>query len=110
MTDIPTVVWNDGVDPHRVSAARKGHRVIGWLEEMRPLISRKAYLGYRGWHVAKGLALQQPLLAMKYYLVALFNGCYGPKLAIAVLMQITLPDDYYRRFSDFIIGFSRRKV
>jgi glycosyltransferase involved in cell wall biosynthesis len=110
MTDTPTVIWNDGVDPNRVSAARKGHRVSGWLEEMRPLISRKAYLGYRGWHVAKGLAPTQPLLAMKYYLVAISSGCYGAKLAIAILMQIALPDAYYRRLSDFLIGFVRQKV
>ncbi|MBZ5763441.1 glycosyltransferase [Rhizobium sp. VS19-DR104.2] len=110
MTETPTVVWNDAVDPKRVSAARKGHRIIGWLEEMKPLISRKAYLGYRGWHVAKGLAPQQPSLAMRYYLSALFSGCYGPKLAFAVLLQIALPDEYYRRFSDLVIGLARRNV
>lgn len=110
MTDEPTVIWNDIVDPNRVSAARKGHRVIEWLEEMKPYISRRAYLGYRGWHVAKGLAPTNPLLAMKYYCVALTNKCYTPKLALAVLLQISLPGRYYRKLSDFVISRARKPL
>lgn len=110
MLETPTVIWNDVEDPKRVSASRKGNRVIGWLEEMKPLISRKAYLGYRGWHVAKGLAPRQPVLALTYYFTALINGCYGPKLAMVVMLQIVLPVHSYRRFSDFVIGFTRREA
>jgi len=104
MSGEPSVIWNDVFDPARVSAARKGHRVVEWLEEMRPVISRKAYLGYRGWHVAKGIAPQKPLLAMYYYFLALFSGCYRPKLAVAVLLQIVLPTNIYRNVADKIVG------
>ncbi|WFU07159.1 glycosyltransferase (plasmid) [Rhizobium sp. CB3171] len=106
----PTVIWRDIEDPRRVSASRKGARVVGWLEEMRPLISRKAYLGYRGWHVAKGIAPSSPLRACNYYLIALLSGCYRPKLALAILMQIALPERIYRRFSDIIISVFRRNA
>lgn len=110
MADKPSVVWNDIYDPARVSAARKGDRVTGWLEEMRPVISRKAYFGYRGWHVAKGVAPKQPLKAVIYYLHALFIGCYRPKLAAAVFLQIVLPTDIYRRFADRVVNISSRSI
>ncbi|SEK90493.1 glycosyltransferase family 2 protein [Xaviernesmea oryzae] len=108
MTERPTVVWNDIADPGRVSASRKGNRVMGWLEEMKPFISRRAYLGYRGWHVAKGLAPTNPLLAIKYYFIALTSGCYSPKLALAVFLQIVMPESLYRQFSDFVIDRARQ--
>lgn len=104
MSQQASVIWNDVFDPARVSSARKGHRVIDWLEEMKPLISNKAYLGYRGWHVAKGIAPQKPLLAIYYYFQALFKGCYRPKLAVAVLLQIILPTTLYRNVADRIVG------
>lgn len=106
----PSVVWSDVFDPARVSSARKGSRVIGWLEEMRPFISRKAYLGYRGWHVAKGIAPSKPLRALYYYFVALVSGCYRPKLGIAVLLQIILPTHLYRRVADRIVHLSGRPI
>jgi glycosyltransferase involved in cell wall biosynthesis len=99
-----SVIWNDAFDPARVSSARKGHRVIDWLEEMKPFISTKAYLGYRGWHVAKGIAPKNPLLAIYYYFQALLKGCYRPKLAVAVLLQIVLPTTLYRNVADRIVG------
>ncbi len=110
MATEPSVVWSDVYDPARVSSARKGSRVIGWLEEMRPFISRKAYLGYRGWHVAKGIAPSKPLRALYYYFVALVSGCYRPKLGIAVLLQIILPTHLYRRVADRIVHLSGRPI
>lgn len=100
MASAPSVIWNDEFDPTRVSAARKGHRVISWLEEMKPLISERAYLGYRGWHVAKGIAPQKPLLAARYYLGAVFSGCYSFKLSAVILMQIAFPTSFYRNLAD----------
>ena len=108
MSKTPTVIWNDMFDPARVSANRKGHRVVDWLEEMRPIVSEKAYLGYRGWHVAKGIAPSQPLLAMRYYATAVVKGCYRPKLAIAILLQIVLPTNLYRSLSDRVVSVMGR--
>jgi len=104
MAKAPSVIWNDVFDPARVSAARKGHRVIDWLEEMKPIVSEKAYLGYRGWHVAKGIAPSRPFLACKYFAVAVMKGCYRPKLAIAILLQIVLPTSLYRFLSDKVVS------
>ena len=110
MTRSPSVIWLDHFDPRRVSSARKGGLMVDWLQEMRSLISRKAYLGYRGWHVAKGVARTQPFTALFYYLHALVSGCYRPKLALAVLLQIILPTHLYRRVADRIVHLSGRPI
>lgn len=110
MAPAPTVVWNDVYDPNRVSSARKGDRVIGWLEDMKPVISKRAYIGYRGWHVAKGLAPKDPVRAALYYIHALVMGCYRPKLAAAILLQIILPTAVYRKIADRYVNLSSRSI
>lgn len=106
----PAVIWSDDFDPKRVSSSRKGQKVVGWLDEMRPYISERAYLGYRGWHVAKGVFVTNPLKAVYYYSTALWKGCYRPKLALTVLLQIVLPVAVYRRVADAVIGTFRNPL
>jgi hypothetical protein len=106
MAEAPGAVWKDHFDPNRASAGRSTERLMHWLEKMQPRISRKAYLGGRGWAVAKGVALTHPLRAFSYYLKAVFAGCYRPGLAVIVFLQIFLPDRAYRALADRAIGRS----
>jgi glycosyltransferase involved in cell wall biosynthesis len=103
MAPQPGAIWNDAFDPRRVSAARKGALLLPWIEEMRPLISSKAYHGYRGWHIAKGVAKTSKTRALGLYLEALMHFCYTPPLASVVFFQIFVPDGLYRRFSDVVV-------
>ncbi len=107
MAEAPGAVWNDHFDPSRQSAGRSTERLAQWLEAMKPRIPRQAYLGGRGWAVAKGVALDNPFRAFAYYLSALFAGCYGPGLAAVVFLQIFLPDRLYRAVADGAIGWLR---
>ena len=107
MAEAPGAVWKDHFDPNRQSAGRSTHRLALWLEAMRPRIPRKAYLGGRGWAVAKGVALDNPFRALSYYMNALFAGCYSPDLAAVVFLQIFLPDKLYRAVADGAIGWLR---
>ncbi len=102
-------IWEDTARPDRVSAGRKGVLLIDWLERLRPVISRKAYLGYRGWAIAKGLAGRQPATALKYYLAALFHGCYRPRLAVVVFAQIFVSDRMYRAAANSVIRWRNRR-
>jgi glycosyltransferase involved in cell wall biosynthesis len=97
-------VWKDHFDPGRSSAGRSTARMAQWLETLRPRIPRKAYLGGRGWAVAKGVAVTRPWTAFGYYLRAVLAGCYAPKLAVIVLLQIFLPDRLYRAVADQAVG------
>lgn len=107
MAEAPGAIWKDYFDPNRLSAGRSTQRLEQWLETMKPRLSRKAYLGGRGWAVAKGVAPKNPFRALGYYLSALFSGCYGPGLAGIVFLQIFLPDRVYRALADGAIGWLR---
>jgi glycosyltransferase involved in cell wall biosynthesis len=104
MAGSPGAVWRDQYDPKRLSAGRKGHESTQWLEDLRPHVPEDAYFGYRGWHVAKGLASSDPLGALRLYFTALRHGSYSPKLAATVLLQIFCPDWLYRRIADCFIS------
>lgn len=104
MADEPGAVWKDIPDPNRSSAGRKGARLIGWIEQLKPYIPAKAYYGGRGWAIAKGVAATDRWKALRLYLTALVHGCYAPKLAAVIFLQIFLSDRAYRRLADRAIG------
>ena len=107
MAETAGAVWKDRFDPNRQSAGRSTARLAGWLETMKPRIPAKAYRGGRGWAVAKGVATKNPLRALGMYLNAVAHGCYGPGLAVIVLLQIFLPDRLYRAIADGSIAWLR---
>jgi glycosyltransferase involved in cell wall biosynthesis len=110
MAEEPGAICEDVADPTRVSQGRKGARLIGWLDEMRPQIPSRAYHGCRGWTIAKGIAPTSPLRAFALYLNAVLRGCYRPKLAAVVFVQVFVPDALYRRMADRVITAMGRRV
>jgi len=113
MAEKAGAIWHDLPDPHRSSAGRDGTSLLPWLEQLRPQIPPRAYHGYRGWPIAKVMAATHPGRALGLYLAALFHGCYRPRLAAIVFLQIFLPDRLYRRIADRAIAgmamFTKRK-
>ena len=105
MAQEPGGVWNDHYDPHRLSAGRARARLEDWLNGIAPRIPRKAWLGGRGWAVAKGVVTSDPLRALRYYLSAVFAGCYRPRLAAIVFLQIFLPARIYRAVADSAVSW-----
>jgi len=104
MAEGPGAVWEDTFNPNRASAGRKGARLADWLENMRPCIPSRAYYGGRGWLIAKGVAPTDKVAALKLYLGAVVRGCYAPKLAATIFLQIFCPDRMYRRIADGVIA------
>jgi glycosyltransferase involved in cell wall biosynthesis len=107
MAERPGAIWEDTHRADRVSSGRKGPLLIDWLTHLRPIISRKAYLGYRGWAIAKGLVATNPTKALRYYAVALLSLCYTPGLAAIIFAQIFLSDGLYRKAAN---GFIRWRM
>ena len=103
------VVWFDGPDPNRLSNTHLNSERIRWLDDLRPAIPRAAYLGYRGWHLAKVMFRTRPLKALSLYCCAVLHGAYSPRLAVVILAQIVVPDALYRDIADFIIGRNMRR-
>jgi glycosyltransferase involved in cell wall biosynthesis len=100
MIEQPGAIWDDSPNPNRTSAGRKNARLIPWLEQMKPNIPARAYYGCRGWSIAKGIVANEPLRALRYYLSAVLRGCYNPRLAAIIFLQIFLSDAVYRRVAD----------
>jgi glycosyltransferase involved in cell wall biosynthesis len=108
MIEAPGAVWDDAPNPNRTSSGRKNARLIPWLEEMKSKIPARAYYGCRGWSIAKGIVASDPLKALRYYLSAVLRGCYNPRLAAVIFLQIFLPDSLYRRMADRAIPVAAR--
>ena len=110
MSEEPAAVWRDAFNPNRASAGRKGAQLIGWLEILRPQIPDEAYRGGRGWTVAKGVASKSVARALGLYLAAVMRGCYRPKLAAIVFLQIFISDRLYRWIADNVVARHRGDV
>jgi glycosyltransferase involved in cell wall biosynthesis len=110
MSEEPAAVWRDAFNPNRASAGRKGAYLIGWLEILRPQIPDEAYRGGRGWTVAKGVVTSNFFRALGLYLGAVIRGCYRPKLAGIVFLQIFFSDRFYRWIADTFVARHRGAV
>lgn len=99
----PGAIWKDQVGTGRISSGKYTNARLQWLERIRPLITQKAYLSDLGWPIAKYLSQDGHWFrAYKFYFRALFFGCYSPKMAIVVFLQILLRKKAYRAFSDLL--------
>ena len=107
MLEAPGAVWNDGFDPNRLSASTSGDELSAWLGRLRSEIPARAWHGARGWAYAKLIVRQRPLLALGLYLQAVLRGCYRPRLAATIFLQIFLGPAAYRRFADCGISWLR---
>jgi hypothetical protein len=78
-----------------------------WLETMKPVMPLRAWHGGRGWAYAKLVSHESLRKALGLYLTALWHGCYAPRLAFVILLQILLSDAVYRRLADRAISWLR---
>jgi hypothetical protein len=82
----------------RLSRLGDWQAVLGWLDRTRPLLSDRAYLAYRGWHVARLAAdARQYGTAFRFYGAALSKGALAPSLAAKALAQILVRRTIYAR-------------
>jgi glycosyltransferase involved in cell wall biosynthesis len=109
MADAAGVVWSDDLDHERLSDIRQPLGDLKWLEDLRSDIPSRAYHGYKGWHQAKSLMQTAPLRALGLYFKAALRGAYSPRFAMVVLLQIVVPNHYYRVLSDVWIRRRTRK-
>ncbi|WP_313807545.1 glycosyltransferase family 2 protein [Sphingobium sp.] len=106
MTERPGTIWADRQAGDRLSQVRGSIGSLGWLKDLKPHISSRAFSGYMGWHAAKSIWPTSRRQAIRYYLEAVCRGAFGPRMAATVLLQIIVPDPVYRRMSDRLIDLS----
>jgi glycosyltransferase involved in cell wall biosynthesis len=104
MLEQPGAVVRDHSSAGRVSSSTDVDNLTAWLERIRPHLTERAFLAYRGWHLAKVLARQEQMPAgLRHFVRALLAGAYSPRFSIAVLLQIVLPPAPYRSLADKLV-------
>jgi glycosyltransferase involved in cell wall biosynthesis len=104
MAPDPRVIMRDVRDPGRITADPPYRPMLQWLEQARPLLTRKAYYAYRGWHIARLASSVSVRLAIRLYLDALVRGALPLKLAVVALAQIVIPRERYRELANRIVS------
>jgi hypothetical protein len=67
-------------------------------------MTRRAWHGARGWAYAKLVARESGRLhALPLTLFAILRGCYSPRLAAVVFLQVMLDARQYRALADHAI-------
>jgi glycosyltransferase involved in cell wall biosynthesis len=107
MLEAPGAVWTDTFDPGRLSASKGGDELGAWLDRLKSEIPARAWHGARGWAYAKLIVRHHPFAALGLYLNALLKGCYRPRLAVTIFLQIFLGPAAYRRLADLGIAWLR---
>ena len=83
------VIVADDETGDRLSRSYDWIATLAWLDRIRPLISRKSYLAYRGWHIAKMAADSGYFSkALRFYAAAFARGAFAPVWAVVVLLEV----------------------
>jgi glycosyltransferase involved in cell wall biosynthesis len=84
-----SVIMTDDETGERLSRSQDWVAALAWLDRIRPTISERAFLAFRGWHVARMAAdAGQYATALRFYSAALVRGVLPPPLAAKALAQI----------------------
>jgi len=106
----PGAVWNDIKNASRISARTDPNIRMKWATEERHLLTDKAYIGFRGWRVAKAYAEHGRVLkGVALWTSAAISGAYAPRHALIVLLQILLANGWYRKTADLQIKHLSKK-
>jgi hypothetical protein len=94
-----SVIMRDDETGERLSRSNDWVAALVWLDRVCPTISRRAYLAYRGWHVARMAAdAGNYVTALRYFVMALARGALPPQLAGKALIQVLVRRSVYARF------------
>jgi glycosyltransferase involved in cell wall biosynthesis len=89
MLEKSAVILLDDDTGDRLSRSKDWCAALEWLYKVRPLMSRRAFLAYRGWHIGRMAAASgYPLKALRFYTEAFTRGAFTPIVAGRALAQI----------------------
>lgn len=93
-------VMNDNETGARLSRSGDWQAALAWLERTKSALTHRAYLAYRGTHIARMAADQGDFsTALRFHASALAHGALPPRLAAKALGQILIRRSVYRRFN-----------
>ena len=87
--EVAFVILLDDETGDRLSRSNDWRSALAWLDKIQPVMSRKARVAYRGYHVARMAAdAGHPFRAFGYYAAAVARGALGPRMAAQALVLI----------------------
>jgi glycosyltransferase involved in cell wall biosynthesis len=99
MLSDPQAVMSDDETGERLSRSNDWRAALEWLDRIRPALSDRGYLAFRGWHVARMAADNGSYsTALRFYFSALARGAFPPRLSVKAFTQIVFRASLYRRF------------
>jgi len=102
----PGAIWDDQWSLNRLSSKSNPQQRLEWLNRVRPLITNKAYWAELGWPIARAFAQHgKKGKGLYLYSKSLIRGCYRPKMALVILLQVMLSKGAYRKMSDVLAKF-----
>ena len=100
----PQTVWVDVSEASRTSRHRGWEAPSRWLEHSRPLLTERAYVGYRATVLAYYLAAEKPILAFRH----LLNGWLSAKIPFRIVARQVarcyVPRDLYRKLVNLFVA------
>jgi hypothetical protein len=104
MLSTPGSVIDDSFDPSRLSIAKNLRATTEWLEEIRPMIPKRAYRAYLGSQIARFVAKDNKPKGIMMSMRAILTGSFAPRRAVAVFIQVSLGDRRYRALTRWIVA------
>lgn len=109
MKPTPGAIWRDYPNPNRVSTNLTASGRLEWLKSIEANLPHRALIADKGWFVAKAYARDGKIgKALTLYTQAVIGRAYSRRLAIAVLGQIIVPPNLYRKVADTIVAARQR--
>jgi glycosyltransferase involved in cell wall biosynthesis len=96
MVEEPLVIWNDFSEMGRASRTTGWQAPQAWLERSRPLLTKRAWRGYRANVLAYYMAGTKPALAARYLLSGWLLGHVPTLVIFRQTLRAYLPRNFYR--------------
>lgn len=103
MIEEPLVVWVDSTDEGRLSRKTSHDAALRLLEKMRPLLTRKALIGFRSTVLAYFDARSRPLSALKQWFLGYFIAGVPFKVVVRQSLRAWLPESVYRGIVNLVV-------
>lgn len=104
----PLTVWVDQSEANRTSRHGGWKAPSEWLERARPMLSLKAWRGYRATVLAYYLSGEKPLLALRYILAGWLLAGVPADIAARQIARSFVPRGTYRRLVNRYVALRGR--
>jgi len=104
-------IMNDMYDPNRVSKQSNVTPLLSWVEEMKSKgMSKKSYLGFKGWQCARIESESNVFSALKLYLPSLIGRAFTLKTSVRVFLQIVIKQEKYHKLMSLLVLILGKRV